>query len=1126
MLLAHGADPQIEGERKNTALHLACERGHRNIIKLLIEHHVSIYSRNLQGKRPWEVVPDEMQDREDLINFIKSYPTALKRRREEARRFSAKVATDFCDAVQLFDYASYRRQWLNDVKLEQRKQREIRLQLEREAIQNKRRMEQAQARDNILEEDLEVNSDEEEDEEDDKDFTENASSSDGEEEDDCESYDEMDSDTRSLLVSDSQSMMLKQLASDNTSETKNFEPSQIERALYVLHRMSQQFCDPLNPAGRVRGDGGSIRSRSQNGFVLDPHALIGIVAFLSKNWAAFPWKMLVLRCLTKFVTVRANAKVVVEAQAPSKTSTSETYYRWGSLETHNRTLVRVLLENILEQEINTAEYDDDEIDKTSLQSMSAVLKFVGQLIESVGCSSASEQARTDHQQNEEDGKYLAYESVGRDLDIDIGDESQSLTFASTDAGFASTEAQQWPTYANSLNKLNSFRDIVPQTYNDVQMLQEVAFLVEGPSVEILHRCVRSQDHLVALDVFFFLQHATKASVHTILAPENEWIFDYTAESLDSIQHLSKVAYREVDDEDFTVRQSTYRSAFAATAVADYLQTPRGLQELREVQEGNAVPNRLTPLIQKFVDSEQDRAALAEGGSRGHVHSSELANIRCEAAMDFIDSLVTSGLQNHGTVVVQPWLNAAGLIMVERGVIGRLLSVLTFRAVGVRKVLKSIANFTRCEEVQRQLYQSNFGEQVLDLLNISTDFQVGSWSLFSVSHLLRQPIWQRKMAKLFITRKQSHVDLSEESQIARIYLEDLVMKWAQLALSLVMPSDTSQVVVPGHPSTYSSNLLNTPTRDAYTLLARCLHVLLGLCCDQTTAERILECGGVELCAGVLCHPSFEVSYTAFILLQEIMRDHYDKTLLSRMVARLTRKQHPSTMWMSVTYGSALGLKPPTLRDLVAGCETFLRVTDHLAVRRRDPRTQIAFGVLCSLARNSSVREVITGLSDWKKNLLSEVLENYHDSRAVDFGIEARGSYPSAWRDRNYELRQANDPQPSDFLPEELVATQRTSLRGCALRSCTNVETQANTFITCQRCHLAAFCCRQHQAIAWKTWHYKDCKIAKDVFTSMTAAKFQKLVAQNRAPKENGYRPASVGGGGGSRFQKFSVAPRGL
>jgi hypothetical protein len=63
MLLSMRADPSCQNTKRDTPLHLACQRGHMAMIRLLITAGASTNVRNAAGKRCWELAQDELKDK-------------------------------------------------------------------------------------------------------------------------------------------------------------------------------------------------------------------------------------------------------------------------------------------------------------------------------------------------------------------------------------------------------------------------------------------------------------------------------------------------------------------------------------------------------------------------------------------------------------------------------------------------------------------------------------------------------------------------------------------------------------------------------------------------------------------------------------------------------------------------------------------------------------------------------------------------------------------------------------------------------------------------------------------------------------------------------------------------------
>lgn len=66
---------------------------------------------------------------------------------------------------------------------------------------------------------------------------------------------------------------------------------------------------------------------------------------------------------------------------------------------------------------------------------------------------------------------------------------------------------------------------------------------------------------------------------------------------------------------------------------------------------------------------------------------------------------------------------------------------------------------------------------------------------------------------------------------------------------------------------------------------------------------------------------------------------------------------------------------------------------------------------------------------------------------------------------------------DLLAESQLSTQSVGLRVCDLRSCAAVEHVAGSFVTCPRCRIAAYCCLEHRALAYRSWHDRVCSVTR-------------------------------------------------
>jgi hypothetical protein len=249
--------------------------------------------------------------------------------------------------------------------------------------------------------------------------------------------------------------------------------------------------------------------------------------------------------------------------------------------------------------------------------------------------------------------------------------------------------------------------------------------------------------------------------------------------------------------------------------------------------------------------------------------------------------------------------------------------------------------------------------------------------------------------------------------------------------------------------------------------------MGLMDSREACTRILECGGLELCVSLLCHPWFEVSYSALLLLKKVFSERYMQPAGKLLIDQLLQPRRKDVPWLGVVFGPGFELRGPDMTMLLTSCEAFLRVHDDLAVRMRDPRAEIAFRLLANLANDRRCRVRLEAMDAWKDNLINEVLEQYTNKVLAKQGLPIIGSYPKAYIEDPYKVTMDRLNRRADYLPESQLINQNTKLRKCALRSCSKVEPEADTFHLCKRCKLIAFCCSLHEKLVWSSWHYKGC-----------------------------------------------------
>jgi hypothetical protein len=335
-------------------------------------------------------------------------------------------------------------------------------------------------------------------------------------------------------------------------------------------------------------------------------------------------------------------------------------------------------------------------------------------------------------------------------------------------------------------------------------------------------------------------------------------------------------------------------------------------------------------------------------------------------MEFCRALVANGSSTVGTVVAQPVMGKTLLLLLEKGLLAKLLFVVSHRSVGVGKALRAIFNTCRVESVRDALCQTTFADDIMHLLHTTSELSLASWVLFGISNLLRDSNFRVK----FMQTSSTHNTDEREPIVFRA--EDLVMKWARIAMSLRLPpSEHEKVPQIGHPITYAPAAFTPATRKAYQLLARCIHVFMGLSDGKEASLRVLESGAFELCVSLLCHPWFEVSYSSLLLLKKIFSERYMSTVGKRLIDQLIKPRRGDVPFLGITFGLGFSLHGPDLSILLTSCESFLRVRDDMAVRSRDPRAEIAFRLLVNLAQDPRCRARLEEMDQWKDNLINEV-----------------------------------------------------------------------------------------------------------------------------------------------------------
>jgi hypothetical protein len=70
LLLDYGANPNLQNNRRNTAMHLACQRNHRAAIRALIVYDSSVQMDNWEHLQPYQMVSDVKEEQAIMQNFV------------------------------------------------------------------------------------------------------------------------------------------------------------------------------------------------------------------------------------------------------------------------------------------------------------------------------------------------------------------------------------------------------------------------------------------------------------------------------------------------------------------------------------------------------------------------------------------------------------------------------------------------------------------------------------------------------------------------------------------------------------------------------------------------------------------------------------------------------------------------------------------------------------------------------------------------------------------------------------------------------------------------------------------------------------------------------------------------
>jgi len=70
LLLDYGANPNLQNNKRNTGMHLACQRNHRKAIRTLIIYDASVQTDNWEHLQPYQMVSDVKEEQAIMQNYV------------------------------------------------------------------------------------------------------------------------------------------------------------------------------------------------------------------------------------------------------------------------------------------------------------------------------------------------------------------------------------------------------------------------------------------------------------------------------------------------------------------------------------------------------------------------------------------------------------------------------------------------------------------------------------------------------------------------------------------------------------------------------------------------------------------------------------------------------------------------------------------------------------------------------------------------------------------------------------------------------------------------------------------------------------------------------------------------
>jgi hypothetical protein len=426
-------------------------------------------------------------------------------------------------------------------------------------------------------------------------------------------------------------------------------------------------------------------------------------------------------------------------------------------------------------------------------------------------------------------------------------------------------------------------------------------------------------------------------------------------------------------------------------------------------------------------------------------------------------------------------------------------------------MQCLCHIIRVPCVATLIYQDARWPCLIRIVYESREAVEASTRIFLLAHLMRHERWAARIMK---------------HRFRGAAFEELLMRWARVALRFSFPADgkmaddvvvkavathqnnndddTAAAAAAADNSTVFQNRIEFSARftvkEAHILLAHCVYLFVVLISGGTeqrnnNLKRLCVCNAVDLVAGLLQHPFYDVSHAALTFMLRVTSAKHQRLLL---IERLSRVHHGGR-WL----GLRLGLPWPTICLVVSSCESYVRVGKY--ARKRDARIAVAFQVLLQLCRTDVTRAMIAELAAFHRNLLHEVLGQHQHAVSGTLAPHVCSHYdwlaPSLLPYDSVSATAAFTSNDDDN--NKVGWGTAVNLQPCDLKTCGKMERRAYEFRRCPNCDKASYCCQSHMLVARKSWHSGEC--FQDEQTKKTKRSKQKKKAAAAALQQRRRKP---------------------